>query len=195
MRSHNRIYAIYLVSNKELITLKLLYEIVLTDHAIKRAKERLKIPEATAQRWATNKLKGKEATAQTGLHTYEYDVDGVTFIVSHKNKKATLITCYKTIDDPLRKKVGAFLDKELRKAKRAYNAVNKEILCISAELYSQISDEIAKLARTTNPKAVLKISENLKKLNTELKKAQLKRDEAEKELEVMCKQIDKILDL
>lgn len=195
MRSHNRIYAIYLVSNKELINLKLLSEIVLTEHAVKRAKERLKIPEATAQRWATNKLKGKEATAQTGLHTYEYEVDGVTFIVSQKNKKATLITCYKTIDDPLRKKVGAFLDKELRKAKRAYNTVNKEILCISAKLYSQISDETAKLARTTNPKAVLKISENLKKLNTELKKVQLKRDEAEKELEVMCKQIDKILDL
>ncbi|MBC1996782.1 hypothetical protein HCJ67_00500 [Listeria marthii] len=174
--------------------MKTISEIVLTDHAVRRAKERLKIPEATAQRWATNKLKGKEATAQTGLHTYEYEVDGVTFIVSHQNKKASLITCYKTINDPLRKKVSVFLDRELRKAKRTYNVVNKEILCISAKLYSQISDETAKLARTTNPKAVLKISENLKKLNSELEKAQLKRDEAEKELDVMGKQISKILD-
>ncbi|EDP7447927.1 hypothetical protein G0Q62_000759 [Listeria monocytogenes] len=175
--------------------MKKLSEIVLTDHAIKRAKERLKIPEATAQRWATNKLKGKEATAKTGLHIYEYEVDGVTFIVSHKNKKASLITCYKTINDPLRKKVSIFLDREFLKAKRAYNSVNKEILCMSAKLYSQISDETAKLARTTNPKAVLKISENLKMLNSELEKTQLKRDEAAKELDIIGKQIDKILGL
>ncbi|EEO6534802.1 hypothetical protein G6J19_001854 [Listeria monocytogenes] len=175
--------------------MKLLSEIVLTDHAIKRAKERLKIPEATAQRWATNKLKGKEATAQTGLHTYEYEVDGVTFIVSHKNKKASLITCYKTINDPLRKKVSVFLDKELRKAKRAYNSVNKEILCMSAKLYSQISDETAKLARTKNPRAISKISESLQKLNAELEKAQTKRAEAEKEFKIMCTQADKLIDL
>ncbi|EFS0529396.1 hypothetical protein H2O84_002758 [Listeria monocytogenes] len=176
--------------------MKMSTEIIMTEHAIKRAKERLKIPADTASRWAENKLKGKTATRMTGKNTYEYDVGGVTFVVTHNNSnKAIVRTCYKTIDDPLKQKVARFLDKELTKAKQAYNKVNKELLRKTALLYSQISDETAKLARTKNPRAISKISESLQKLNAELEKAQTKRDEAEKEFRIMRTQADKLIEL
>ncbi|EHR3622550.1 TPA: hypothetical protein ACSYYG_07980 [Listeria monocytogenes] len=170
-------------------------EIIMTEHAIKRAKERLKIPADTAPRWAKNRLKGKNATRMTGKDTYEYEVGSVTFVVTHNNNKAIVRTCYKTIDDPLKQKVARFLDKEFNKAKRAYNKVNKELLNTTALLYSQISDETAKLARTKNPLAVSKISESLQKLHTELEKVQTKRNEAEKELKIMRTQADKLIDI
>ncbi|EAF6081741.1 hypothetical protein [Listeria seeligeri] len=170
-------------------------EIIMTEHAIKRAKERLKIPADTAPRWAENRLKGKNATRMTGKDTYEYEVGSVTFVVTHNNNKAIVRTCYKTIDDPLKQKVARFLDKEFNKAKRAYNKVNKELLNTTALLYSQISDETAKLARTKNPLAVSKISESLQKLHTELEKVQTKRNEAEKELKIMRTQADKLIDI
>ncbi|ASH85353.1 hypothetical protein KC140_14030 [Listeria monocytogenes] len=170
-------------------------EIIMTEHAIKRAKERLKIPADTAPMWAENRLKGKNATRMTGKDTYEYEVGSVTFVVTHNNNKAIVRTCYKTIDDPLKQKVARFLDKEFNKAKRAYNKVNKELLNTTALLYSQISDETAKLARTKNPLAVSKISESLQKLHTELEKVQTKRNEAEKELKIMRTQADKLIDI
>ncbi|EAE8907808.1 hypothetical protein [Listeria monocytogenes] len=170
-------------------------EIIMTEHAIKRAKERLKIPANTAPMWAENRLKGKNATRMTGKDTYEYEVGSVTFVVTHNNNKAIVRTCYKTIDDPLKQKVARFLDKEFNKAKRAYNKVNKELLNTTALLYSQISDETAKLARTKNPLAVSKISESLQKLHTELEKVQTKRNEAEKELKIMRTQADKLIDI
>ncbi|AVV07510.1 hypothetical protein [Listeria monocytogenes] len=170
-------------------------EIIMTEHAIKRAKERLKIPADTAPMWAQNRLKGKNATRMTGKDTYEYEVGSVTFVVTHNNNKAIVRTCYKTIDDPLKQKVARFLDKEFNKAKRAYNKVNKELLNTTALLYSQISDETAKLARTKNPLAVSKISESLQKLHTELEKVQTKRNEAEKELKIMRTQADKLIDI
>ncbi|HAB6630448.1 TPA_asm: hypothetical protein GYW62_01475 [Listeria monocytogenes] len=175
--------------------MKMSTEIIMTEHAIKRAKERLKIPADTAPRWAENKLKGKDATRMTGKNTYEYEVGSITFVVTHNNNKAIVRTCYKTIDDPLKQKVARFLDKELAKAKQAYNKVNKELLRKTALLYSQISDETAKLARTKNPRAISKISESLQKLNAELSKAQTKRDEAEKEFKIMRTQADKLIDL
>lgn len=175
--------------------MKMSTKIIMTEHAIKRAKERLKIPVGTAPRWAENKLKGKDATRMTGKNTFEYEVGSVTFVVTHNNNKAIVRTCYKTIDDPLKQKVARFLDKELSKAKRAYNKVNKELLNTTALLYSQISEETAKLARTKNPRAVSKISESLQKLNTELKKVQTKRNEAEKELKIMRTQADKLIDI
>lgn len=175
--------------------MKMPTEIIMTEHAIKRAKERLKIPADTAPRWAENKLKGKNATRMTGKDTYEYEVGSVTFVVTHNNNKAIVRTCYKTIDDPLKQKVARFLDKEFNKAKRAYNKVNKELLNTTALLYSQISDETAKLARTKNPLAVSKISESLQKLHTELEKVQTKRNEAEKELKIMRTQADKLIDI
>ncbi|HBI6051863.1 TPA: hypothetical protein K8E03_001770 [Listeria monocytogenes] len=175
--------------------MKMSTEIIMTEHAIKRAKERLKIPADTAPRWAENKLKGKNATRMTGKDTYEYEVGSVTFVVTHNNNKAIVRTCYKTIDDPLKQKVARFLDKEFNKAKRAYNKVNKELLNTTALLYSQISDETAKLARTKNPLAVSKISESLQKLHTELEKVQTKRNEAEKELKIMRTQADKLIDI
>ncbi|WP_270997868.1 hypothetical protein [Listeria seeligeri] len=175
--------------------MKMSTEIIMTEHAIKRAKERLKIPADTAPRWAENKLKGKDATRMTGKNTYEYEVGSVTFVVTHNNNKAIVRTCYKTIDDPLKQKVARFLDKEFNKAKRAYNKVNKELLNTTALLYSQISDETAKLARTKNPLAVSKISESLQKLHTELEKVQTKRNEAEKELKIMRTQADKLIDI
>lgn len=46
--------------------MKMSTKIIMTEHAIKRAKERLKIPSDTAPRWAENKLKGKDATRMTG---------------------------------------------------------------------------------------------------------------------------------
>ncbi|NVQ56268.1 hypothetical protein HXB35_07835 [Listeria monocytogenes] len=170
-------------------------EIIMTEHAIKWAKERLKIPADTAPMWAENRLKGKNATRMTGKDTYEYEVGSVTFVVTHNNNKAIVRTCYKTIDDPLKQKVARFLDKEFNKAKRAYNKVNKELLNTTALLYSQISDETAKLARTKNPLAVSKISESLQKLHTELEKVQTKRNEAEKELKIMRTQADKLIDI
>ncbi len=170
-------------------------EIIMTEHAIKRAKERLKIPADTAPMWAENRLKGRNATRMTGKDTYEYEVGSVTFVVTHNNNKAIVRTCYKTIDDPLKQKVARFLDKEFNKAKRAYNKVNKELLNTTALLYSQISDETAKLARTKNPLAVSKISESLQKLHTELEKVQTKRNEAEKELKIMRTQADKLIDI
>ncbi|EAC8986570.1 hypothetical protein [Listeria seeligeri] len=175
--------------------MKMSTEIIMTEHATKRAKERLKIPADTALRWAENKLKGKTATRMTGKNTYEYEVGSITFVVTHNNNKAIVRTCYKTIDDPLKQKVARFLDKELVKAKQAYNKVNKELLRTTALLYSQISDETAKLARTKNPRAVSKISESLQKLNAELEKAQNKRNEAEKEFKIMRTQADRLLDL
>ncbi|HBL8325714.1 TPA: hypothetical protein LTU41_001391 [Listeria monocytogenes] len=175
--------------------MKMSTEIIMTEHAIKRAKERLKIPADTAPRWAENRLKGKNATRMTGKDTYEYEVGSVTFVVTHNNNKAIVRTCYKTIDDPLKQKVARFLDKEFNKAKRAYNKVNKELLNTTALLYSQISDETAKLARTKNPLAVSKISESLQKLHTELEKVQTKRNEAEKELKIMRTQADKLIDI
>ncbi|EAH0887217.1 hypothetical protein D4W56_07895 [Listeria monocytogenes] len=175
--------------------MKMSTEIIMTEHAIKRAKERLKVPADTASRWAENRLKGKNATRMTGKDTYEYEVGSVTFVVTHNNNKAIVRTCYKTIDDPLKQKVARFLDKEFNKAKRAYNKVNKELLNTTALLYSQISDETAKLARTKNPLAVSKISESLQKLHTELEKVQTKRNEAEKELKIMRTQADKLIDI
>lgn len=144
--------------------MKMSTEIIMTEHAIKRAKERLKIPADTAPRWAENKLKGKDATRMTGKNTYEYEVDGVTFVVTHNNNKAIVRTCYKTIDDPLKQKVARFLDKELSKAKRAYNKVNKELLYTTALLYSQISEETAKLARKLRSLRELKIRVQFRKL-------------------------------
>ncbi|EAC9719880.1 hypothetical protein LL50_05315 [Listeria monocytogenes] len=167
-------------------------EIVMTDHAIKRAKERLNIPEGTAQRWAVNRLKGNESIKKIAKNVCEYESGGVTFIVRHQKSKSIVQTCYKTIDDPLKKKIGAFLTRELSKAKRTYNAINKEILYKSAHLYSEISEETAKLARTTNPKAILKINKNLQTLNAELEKIQKKHNEAEKDFKIMSKQIDKL---
>ncbi|EAC6655648.1 hypothetical protein EZ540_02100 [Listeria monocytogenes] len=175
--------------------MKMSTEIIMTEHAIKRAKERLKVPADTALRWAENKLKGKTATRMTGKNTYEYEVGSITFVVTHNNNKAIVRTCYKTIDDPLKQKVARFLDKELNKAKQAYNKVNKELLRTTALLYSQISDETAKLARTKNPRAISKIRESLQKLHTELEKVQTKRNEAEKELKIMRTQADKLIDL
>lgn len=170
-------------------------KIIMTDHAKKRARERLDIPFDSSNRWAENRLKGKDPIKKVNACTYEYEIDGVTFIVIHGRGVATVKTCYKTINDPIKKIVFKVLKRELRKAKRQFNAVNKEVLSISASIYSQISDETAKLARTTNPIAVEIISARLKQLNDQLTAEQAKQAEAEKEFAIVRKQVDKIMSI
>lgn len=169
--------------------------IIMTDHAKKRAKERLDIPFDTADRWAENKLKGKEPVKTLGNGVCKFEVSGITFIVAQKKGHAIVKTCYKTISDPIKLTVFKVLKRELRKAKRQFNAVNKEVLSISASIYSQISDETAKLARTTNPIAVEKISERLAQLNKQLTAEQAKQADAEKEFAIVRKQVDKIMSM
>ncbi|MGJ8731401.1 hypothetical protein ACRW9N_13230 [Listeria aquatica] len=165
----------------------------MTEHAKQRAFERLNVPQKEAQAWASKRLVGKMPVAKLQGGATEYNVDGITFVVNEKDRK--IITVYKTFDDELKFAAQKAVSRVLDKEHKIIRKVSREIFNKCAEIHAELSNELAKLARTSNPKAREKITSRVNELETRLDAIKGEQDALKHSYNIKVKQARKLLEL